>query len=131
MTDDSQPQAGSTPPWTENPLGRRCATVTPSIDTVFELLANVDRRRICLYLMNRDDGVVTVEEIADALATEECEYERFAIDLHHRHLPKLSAAGLIEYDPRSNTARYWGQPTVEKWAEHVQAVDGQLERPAP
>jgi hypothetical protein len=30
------------------------------------------------------------------------------ISLHHATLPKLADAGLIEYDPRSNTARYSG-----------------------
>jgi hypothetical protein len=29
-----------------------------------------------------------------------------AISLHHATLPKLADAGLIEYDPRSKTARY-------------------------
>ena len=31
-----------------------------------------------------------------------------AISLHHATLPKLADAGLIEYDPRSQTARYTG-----------------------
>ena len=31
-----------------------------------------------------------------------------AISLHHATLPKLADAGLIEYDPRSHTARYSG-----------------------
>ena len=29
-----------------------------------------------------------------------------AVSLHHATLPKLADAGLLEYDPRSNTARY-------------------------
>jgi len=31
-----------------------------------------------------------------------------AVFLHHSTLPKLADAGLIEYDPRSQTARYTG-----------------------
>jgi len=31
-----------------------------------------------------------------------------AISLHHSTLPKLADAGLLEYDPQSNTARYSG-----------------------
>jgi hypothetical protein len=31
-----------------------------------------------------------------------------AISLHHATLPKLADAGLLEYDPRTNTARYSG-----------------------
>jgi len=31
-----------------------------------------------------------------------------AVSLHHATLPKLADAGLLEYDPRSKTARYSG-----------------------
>jgi hypothetical protein len=130
MTDDFQPQHDGDPIVTDTPLGSESAAMTPPIDTVFELLADDDRRLICLYLMRAAGAVVTLDEIADALA-DEGERERFAIDLHHRHLPKLAAAGLIEYDARSHTARYWGQPTVEKWAEHVRAMDNRTEQSAP
>lgn len=33
-----------------------------------------------------------------------------ATRLHHATLPRLAANGLIDYDPRSNTARYRGRP---------------------
>ncbi|WP_428222012.1 DUF7344 domain-containing protein [Halorientalis brevis] len=89
------------------------------------MLADVDRRRICLYLMRSDQTVVTVDDLVEILADEDDDQERLAIDLHHRHLPKLADAGIVEYDARSNTTRYWGQPTVEKWAEHVQSIDEQ------
>ncbi|MFD1586851.1 hypothetical protein ACFR9U_07640 [Halorientalis brevis] len=125
MNDDHQPHRGSAPPAADNPLGTRRAPVTPEIDTVFELLADVDRRRICLYLMRSDQTVVTVDDLVEILADEDDDQERLAIDLHHRHLPKLADAGIVEYDARSNTTRYWGQPTVEKWAEHVQSIDEQ------
>lgn len=113
-----------------NPLGTKEPAITPSIDDVFDLLANEDRRETCLFLMSIPEPVITVENILDALCEGEPDRDReqLAIDLHHRHLPKLEAAGIIDYDPRSNTARYWGQPTVEKWAEHVRAVDQRPEQ---
>jgi hypothetical protein len=124
MRDDHQPEQ-SVESSGENPLGTNRAVVTPSIDDVFELLSNDCRRRICLFLCRAGVEVATLEDLVEALAPEatEAERDRLAINLHHRHLPKLDEAGIVDYDPRSNTARYWGQPTVEKWAEHVQALD--------
>jgi len=126
MTDDyqSQPDGSVT---IEDPLGGEGAPMTPAIETVFDLLADEERREGCLFLMDSSVGVVRLDEIAAALATDADDRERLAIDLHHRHLPKLAAAGIIAYDARSNTVRYWGQPTVEKWAEHIRAVDDRAE----
>ncbi|MFB6164138.1 MAG: hypothetical protein ABEJ31_03170 [Haloarculaceae archaeon] len=125
MSDDHSPEQSGDPPDTANPLGTRRALVTPSIDAVFDLLANPERREVCVFLMSPGVTVATVEDIVEGIApgATDRERERMAIDLHHRHLPKLAEAGLIDYDPRSHTARYWGQPSVEKWAEHVRAVE--------
>jgi len=112
----------------ESPLGDERAAVTPPIGTVFGLLADDDRRDVCRFLVDDAANVVTTDVIARRLTETERERRRLAIDLHHRHLPKLDEAGLIEYDPRSNTVRYWGQPTLEKWLEHAHHVDG---RPEP
>jgi hypothetical protein len=51
-------------------------------------------------------------------------HDEFATELVETHLPRLDAAGVVDYDDRSDTVRYWGQPTVEKWLEHVTEVDG-------
>jgi hypothetical protein len=121
MSDDNCSEGRERGTVVGGPLDSERAPVTPTMDVVFDVLADDDRRRVCLYLTREDPEAITVEEIVAAVA-EDCpdaEQERLAIDLHHRHLPKLSAAGIIDYDPRSNTARYWGQPTVEKWARHV------------
>jgi hypothetical protein len=111
-----------------SPLGDGGVALTPSLETVFEVLADEERRDICRFLVSEAPGVVTVDEIANALTEHETERERLAIHCHHRHLPKLDEAGLIEYDPRSNAVRYWGQPTVEKWLDHTRHVD---DRPEP
>lgn len=125
MRDDHQSERSVGCPNATNPLGTNRAAVTPPIDDVFELLSNDCRRRACLFLRRAGVEVATLQDLVDALAPNagDEERERLAINLHHRHLPKLDDAGIVDYDPRSNTARYWGQPTVEKWAEHVEAVD--------
>jgi hypothetical protein len=51
-------------------------------------------------------------------------HEELVEELVEEHLPQLSAAGVVDFDDRSGTVRYHGQPTVEKWLEHVAAVDG-------
>ncbi|AEH35352.1 hypothetical protein Halxa_0713 [Halopiger xanaduensis SH-6] len=40
-------------------------------------------------------------------------------ELQHVHLPKLEDAGVLEHDPRSETVRYWTQPSLEEWLEHA------------
>lgn len=46
-----------------------------------------------------------------------------AIDLHHRDLPKLEAAGLVEYDARSRTVRYDDHPALEAYLDVVDGED--------
>lgn len=121
MSDDNRFEGRERASTVGGPLEDDKAPVTPAMDVVFEVLADEDRRRVCLHLTQEDPQVITVDELVDGIASDrpEPERERLAIDLHHRHLPKLAAAGIIDYDARSNTARYWGQPTVEKWARHA------------
>jgi len=47
--------------------------------------------------------------------------------LRHSHLPKLEDAGLVEYDSRSETVRYWSQPSLEELLEHVRHKEHQSE----
>ncbi|WP_123538269.1 DUF7344 domain-containing protein [Halosimplex salinum] len=105
----------------------------PFIDTVFDALADWRRREICQFFREGDVTTATVDELAMLLAA--CEpvgldqthgrtHEEFASELTESHLPRLDAAGVVDYDERSGTVRYWGQPTVEKWLEHVEEVDG-------
>lgn len=131
MNDDYGSSRDSGLSQTTDPLGAERAPMTPRIETVFEVLADDERRDVCLYLMRLDTNAVCVEDLVEILADRDTDRERLALDLHHRHLPKLADAGIIEYDSRSNTVRYWGQPTVEKWAEHVNAVDHRTGQSAP
>lgn len=80
------------------------------IDAIFECLAAEERRQVCRYLLSREDRAATVEDLLVYLATErrvdddrsrgESDHRRrIATGLRHVHLPKLTEADVVEYDP--------------------------------
>ncbi|PSQ04330.1 hypothetical protein BRC92_04980 [Halobacteriales archaeon QS_4_69_31] len=102
----------------------------PLIDSVFEVLADWRRREVCQFFVEADAETATVAELAVLVAG--CRPTAAPAGRSHgdlvdalaeTHLPCLDRAGVVDYDPRSSTVRYRGQPTVEKWLEHVTAVD--------
>ena len=108
------------------------AESTPSLNLIFDLLSNRCRRYALYYLYDQPDGVATIEDVADhvvALETQDDSANSEAsvdervrsvrIELQHVHLPKLEDAGIIELDRRSETVRYWTQPSLEEWLEHA------------
>lgn len=103
----------------------------PFIDDVFGVLADWRRREVCRFFVETGTETASVDDLAmlvagcrpvDADGPPPAHDELVAV-LEERHLPRLDAAGVVDYDGRSGTVRYWGQPTVEKWLEHVAAVD--------
>ncbi|WP_207587890.1 DUF7344 domain-containing protein [Halomontanus rarus] len=99
---------------------------TPSLDLVFDLLADQRRRYALYYLYESTDGVATVDEIATHVVSLEDQSQvddpqsHVITALRHVHLPKLEDAGVLEHDTRSQTVRYWSQPSLEEWLEHAQ-----------
>lgn len=90
------------------------------LDSLFEILANRQRRHVLGYLVDTDDGVATFPDIIDHVVAElgdSADEERTAINLHHTHLPKLEDENAVEYDERSETVRYRGSPAVTEWVE--------------
>ncbi|TYT61888.1 DUF7344 domain-containing protein [Natrialba swarupiae] len=105
---------------------------TPSLDVVFDLLSNHRRRYVLYFLYDRPDGVATLEEVTDNVVAfenreegselvSEIDRQKLEIrtELQHVHVPKLEDSGVLEYDRRSETVRYWTQPTLEEWLEHA------------
>lgn len=77
---------------------------------MFDCLAAKERRNACRFLLSRDDGTATVEELVVHVATEnrvdgdrsvgdESYRREVPTALRHRHFPTLSEADLVEYDP--------------------------------
>lgn len=92
------------------------------LDGIFELLS--DRWcRFVLYRLHGTTDVVEVEEVVeyvDELNGIDGSGNR-SIDrtLREVHLPRLDEAGLIDYDTRSGSIRYWGRPAFTEWLEHA------------
>ena len=96
------------------------AAPAPSLDLIFELLSNQRRRYLLYYLSEHETG--SVDEIVEYVLTKEAGKEdrhTVTISIYHDHIPKLVDAGLLEYDKRSKTVRYWRQPSLEEWLEHA------------
>ncbi|ELY49985.1 hypothetical protein C493_19973 [Natronolimnohabitans innermongolicus JCM 12255] len=110
------------------------------MDEVFDILSNCRRRYALYYLYDQPDDVATLEELADAVVrlqhasvdaepmvsdADETELDpderrrRTRLELQHTHVPKLEDLGVLELDQRSETVRYWTQPSLEEWLEHA------------
>ena len=88
---------------------------TGSVDA-YDLLNHPLRHRVLLELSNHDNPV-RLPVLADGIRSSEipgretrhddtADSDAVRIELHHIHLPKLAAAGWIEYDSENRTIRY-------------------------
>lgn len=86
-------------------------------DTFLRVVANEQCRYVLTYLANASDEIVSVSELATHVK-EHCSgsrtHEQIVVRLHHVLLPKLEDTGLLEYDSRRNTVRYYSNPGVER-----------------
>lgn len=98
-------------------------------DELFDALASDPRRAILAVLEERTSGTstdadaITVEALADAVGSDEsddgtaafraADSTRMDIALHHRHLPKLAEAGLVDYDRDEGTVAYVGHSFLQ------------------
>lgn len=106
---------------------------SPNIDVnrLLEILADPQRRSIVEYLASTTENTATAEEIVEYVAEkskdrEKAEPELAEIMCHHKHLPKLSDAGLIKYDPRMRDVRYHRHRVVEHLLETVNEIENYL-----
>ena len=106
-----------------------------SLDDVFRALAASHRRAICRYFESSGDDVAefddlvefVVEEEGPARADDRSEHRReVAVDLYHVHLPRLSEAGLVEFDHRTGRVLYLGAPLARSVLAEI--ADGDVLR---
>ena len=80
------------------------------------LSAFTDRycRFVPRYFGDAPEAVAVVEDLSAAFArTHDAARNRAALQLHHTALPKLSGVGVVDYDARSRTVRYYGHSQLE------------------
>lgn len=74
-------------------------------DVLFQLLSSSRRRDVLRYLQ-REDGVSTLSEMTEAVATEEgmeagssaATYKPIYVSLYQTHIPRLEEAGVVDFD---------------------------------
>lgn len=101
-----------------------------SLDAILDLLADHQRREILQCLVESADQTATMGEIADRLISVESERtgkrpgrDQVEVRIHHTHLPKLTEAGVVEYDARTQELRYWQNTRLEDILEFVTSAE--------
>lgn len=103
------------------------------LDVELEALSSRQRREILRFFVTTDAETATVETLSGQLTrawTDGGDDQppptgAIRAELHHVHLPKLADCGLLEYDPRSNTARYRPDERVEELVAFVSDERGE------
>ena len=96
-----------------------------SNEQVVGLLRHKQRRAIIRYFNQKTADCTSVDDLVEYLASSDSKRgatsvghsERITIGLLHNHLPRLADAGVLEYDQRSETIRYWGDSRLETLLE--------------
>jgi hypothetical protein len=80
-----------------------------SVDELFSALADGQARATVCYLHASDDGVASVQELANHVVETRSvdDPDQVEIRLHHVILPRLRDLGCVDYDVRTRTVRYW------------------------
>ena len=89
-------------------------------DRVLGALASESRRAVLAHFEESIVETATLDDLTDALlarqtAIEGQSPEQVRLRLHHVHLPKLADVGLLDYDPRMATVRYYGHSLLTEW----------------
>lgn len=100
---------------------------TLGLDGYLEIATDRTRRRLIQQLRLDEDGRTTVAELAEAMTDghrpsgvdRPPDPEGIAVDLYHRHLPKLADLGVVEFDPDSRAVRYLPDERMEAVVDSV------------
>lgn len=99
-----------------------------SLETIYQALQSRRRRLVIHYLRRTSSGVAEMEAVVDWIVHREAaadavtvvdpdHAEDVAAALHHVHLPKLQADGVVDYDCRTRVVRYREDDLLERHLE--------------
>ena len=90
-------------------------TPAADVDSILTALADRDRRRVLRHFVETGQAAASVDTLVDRIVDRDDRGRRVAVAtaLHHTTLPHLAAAGFVEYDPRSQVARYRSNAALE------------------
>lgn len=113
-------------------IGRVLAEHSDAWDDVIEALAE-PRRRATVTILANDTTPRSPSDLSRELAVrvpgQPTDFEEIEVSLRHCHLPKLDAAGLVEYDAEAECVAFRGHPLVDgPWFDstRVDPCSGQL-----
>jgi hypothetical protein len=110
----------------------RDSRASERLDVVFDLLRSAPRRYLLYYLYEMGADWTTYTEAATAVANYEAatgdvttapSRETIRQQLHHVHLPRLEAAGVVECDPRQEYVRFNGHDELGVWLQVARAAE--------
>jgi hypothetical protein len=112
---------------------RLLRTEVPGIDDVLAELADT-RQRLVLAVLRDENAPVSRTALArevirrenDGTDPTQAAVDATAIALHHKQLPTLSDAGIIDYDVETGRATYTNHPAVEELITILQKPDSRL-----
>ncbi|WP_415382631.1 hypothetical protein [Halosimplex sp. TS25] len=85
------------------------------LDAAFELLADRRRRAVIDVLRSAPRSSLELPALVDGVAAKTDEdAATVASDLYHGHLPKLAAAGVIDFDEETRVVDYDSAPLLER-----------------
>lgn len=96
------------------------------LDALLRALANEHHRQVMWYFQTVEDDVAAVTDLIDYVVAEQSgdtTREQVETTLHHVTLPKLADLGVIKYDARSQTVRYYGSSTLERLLTVIDEAD--------
>lgn len=96
------------------------ATSSEEVYDLLNVLVDDLCRSVLSYFVRQSTEVARVQDLADVVRDRrEVDATPTEARLHHVTLPRLAELGVLDYDARSNTARYRAQPKVEAWVNRV------------
>ena len=104
------------------------ADSTLSLNAMLELLTHHHRRELLQFLDDAPDHATSIDDVVAHLIEKDTEWtgtrpahNEIEAQLYHVHLPKLTEAGVIEYDARSKELRYWDNDRLEALLDSLQS----------